>query len=226
MSNFVVYTAITDGYDPLRRPPALWRKHADFVAFLGRGPTAPGWEVRPIYHRFHDPCRNAKIHKILPHRFFPDAEYSLWIDGSIVIKSTLPIQKWAREYLRKHDLSVFKHPVRNCIFQEGMYCMKKELDRPEIIDRQMQKYYEAGYPLNNGLAECTILLRRHTPRMRRFDEAWYAEIQAHSRRDQLSFNYVAHKLGFEYNLLPGRVSKNPHFARLRHTGERSAPMAP
>jgi hypothetical protein len=225
MSNFVVYTAITDGYDPLRSPPANWRKHADFVAFLGDDSPAPGWEVRPIYHRFSDPCRNAKIHKILPHRFFPKAKYSLWIDGSIVIKSPLPIQKWADKYLRDHDLAVFKHPVRHCIFQEGLYCMKKQLDHPEIIDRQMQKYYLSGYPLNNGLAECTILLRRHTPQMRRFNEAWYAEIQAHSRRDQLSFNYVAHQLGLEYNLLPGRVTKNPHFARLRHTGARSAPAA-
>jgi hypothetical protein len=225
MSNFVVYTAITDGYDPLRSPPEKWRAQADFVAFLGEGPAAPGWEVRPIYRRFRDPCRNAKIHKVLPHRFFPDAEYSLWIDGSIVIQSPLSLKRLAQIYLRHHDLAVFKHPVRQCIFQEGLYCMKQQLDLPEVIDRQLQKYFEEGYPLNNGLAECTILLRRHTPRMRRFNEAWYAEIQAHSRRDQLSFNYVAHKLGLEYSLLPGRVSKNPHFARLRHTGIRSNPDA-
>jgi hypothetical protein len=223
MSNFVVYTAITPGYDALKSPPPLWRADADFVAFTDGARPAPGWEIRPVYRRFRDPCRNAKIHKLLPHEFFPQAEYSLWIDGSIVITSALPLGQWADAYLREHDLAVFKHPNRHCIYAEALYCMSKKLDQPKKIDGQMQKYFAAGYPPKNGLVECTILLRRHTRAIRRFNEAWYAEIKAHSRRDQLSFNYVAHKLGLEYAFLPGTVSNNPHFLRQGHLGSRSQP---
>jgi hypothetical protein len=223
MSDFVVYTAITPGYDALASPPPLWQRAADFVAFTDGLRSAPGWAVRPLYRRFRDPCRNAKIHKLLPHEYFPKAEYSLWLDGSILITATLPLAQWADAYLREHDLAVFKHPNRTCIYEEAMYCLRRKLDRRDLIDRQMQQYFEDGYPPKNGLAECTILLRRHTPAIRRFNEAWYAEIKAHSRRDQLSFNYVARKLGLHYAFLPGTVSNNPHFFRRRHLGPRSRP---
>jgi hypothetical protein len=214
--NIVVYTAISQGYDRLNAPPGLWRSETAFVAFLEKPPTTAGWEFRPIYRRFRDPCRNAKIHKILPHKYFPDAEYSLWVDGSVKIKSTLPLARWIEEYLSHHDLAVFQHRVRNCCYMEAKACIDKRRDSFAVINRQMQRYFEDGYPRNNGLAECTVLFRRHTKRIEQFNEKWYAEIRAFSRRDQLSFNYVAHKLGVKYELLPGNLSDNPHFDWLPH----------
>lgn len=216
MGKFIVYTAISKGYDTLKPPPALWRDDATFIAFLEDSQSANGWEKQPIYRRFRDPCRNAKIHKILSHRYFPNAEYSLWIDGSIEVKSAIPLNRWADEYLGNHDLAVFKHCMRDCLYEEGAACMQWGFDSSDVINRQMQKYHNEGYPPNNGLAECTVLFRRHTRQIRRFNETWYAEIQAHSRRDQLSFNYVAHRLGVKYNLLPGNVTNNPHFTQIKH----------
>lgn len=220
MKNFVVYTAVTAEYDKLRPPSELWRKEADFVAFLEEPTNVPGWQYRPIYKRFHDPCRNAKIHKILPHRYFPEAEYSLWMDGSIAIKSELPLRHWANKFLRHHDLALFKHRYRNCLYDEAAACLALKLDDPRLINRQMQRYFEEGYPPNNGLAECMVLFRRHTRRMRQFNEAWYQEIHGGSRRDQLSFNYVARRLGFKYNYLPGLIWNNPHFSRAQHVKKR------
>ncbi len=223
MSKIVVYTAITHGYDVLKPPPESWRGEAEFVAFLDTPAQVPGWTYRPIYRRFKDPCRNAKIHKILPHEYFPDAEYSLWIDGTITIKSKLPLRQWAKRFLAHHDLALFKHRYRDCIYEEAAACLALKLDRPELIHRQMQRYFKEGYPAKNGLAECMVLFRRHTRKMRLFNEAWYREIHTGSRRDQLSFNYVAHKLGFHYQYLPGLIWDNPHFNRARHakTGRRA-----
>ena len=127
MRNFVVYTAITPGYDALKSLPSRWGGAADFVAFADGARPAPGWELRPLYRRFRDPCRNAKVHKLLPHEYFPQAEYSLWIDGSIVIISTLPLEQWADTYLREHDLAVFQHPNRTCLYDEALYCLHKQL---------------------------------------------------------------------------------------------------
>lgn len=216
MSNLVVYTAITQGYDALRPPPVLWQAEADFVAFLDQPPATAGWQYRPIYKRFQDPCRNAKIHKILPHKYFPQAEYSLWIDGTISIKSPLAISLWADKFLRHHDLAIFKHRYRDCLYDEAAACLALKLDSPTLINRQMQRYFREGYPPKNGLAECMVLFRRHTKKMQQFDEAWYHEIHSGSRRDQLSFNYVAHKLGFKYQQLPGLIWDNPHFYRAQH----------
>jgi hypothetical protein len=219
----VVYTAISQGYDVLKPAWPLWKARADFVAFLDAPQPAPGWEIRPLHQEFKDPCRNAKIHKLLPHLYFPDADYSLWIDGSIETKSTLPIGRWADEYLREHDLALFKHPSRNCVYEEAMACLKGRSDDTAIIERQMQKYCDEGYPFDNGSAECTVLFRRHTKKTAKFNEAWWTEIKAHSRRDQLSFAYAAHKLGFKYTYLPGLIFNNPHFRRGWHTAKRSTP---
>jgi hypothetical protein len=223
MKDFVIYTAITNGYDVLKATPESWRGMADFVAFLDEPQAARGWEVRPINRRFRDPCRNAKTHKVMPHKYFKRAKYSLWIDGSIRIVSRLPLAEWPQRYLRDCDLAVFKHPRLDCAYKEGATCMRLGLDATDRIDRQMQKYFDEGYPHDNGLAECTVIFRRHTVRCNRFNEAWYAEIKAHSRRDQLSFNYVAHKLNFKFSHMPGFVSHNEHFKIFPHAAPRSVP---
>jgi len=216
MGNIVVYTAITPGYDSLKSAPELWRSQAEFVAFLDKPQPSFGWTVRPIYRRFQDPCRNAKIHKILPEKYFPEAQYSLWVDGSVKIISNTPIAKFADEFLREHDIAVFKHRHRTCLYQEAARCLKLGLDSASVINGQTAKYYAEGYPQNNGLAECTVILRRHSRQVMKFNEAWYAEIKRWSRRDQLSFNYVAQKLGLKYKLLTGLLDNNRHFFWLPH----------
>jgi hypothetical protein len=220
MEDMVVYTAITQGYDTLKTPPVFWRPTARFVAFLEGPPTVNDWEVRPLHRRSFDPCRNAKIYKILAHDFFPQARFSLWIDGSIQIVSKLSPQALISAYLGQHDLAVFKHRRRNCPYKEGAYCTAQGLDSRELIEDQLKKYRQMGYPQDNGLAECTVLLRRHTDAIKRFNEAWYREIQAHSRRDQLSFNFVAHSLGLKYAYFQGNVSNNEHFQWLQNKTSR------
>ncbi len=222
-TDLIVYTAIAGKYDSLKPVLPLWQNEVQFVAFMDKPQRVPGWQIRPIHDAFDDPCRNAKIHKILPHKYFPEAKYSLWIDGCIRLKSNLPFRCWIEEYLKNSDLALCKHWCRNCVYQEGAACLKFNLDAPEVINRQMNKYYFEGYPANNGLAECTVILRRHTKAVERLDELWYKEIVEGSRRDQLSFNYVAHRLGVEYAQLPGTIRSNPHFYWLQHVARRSKP---
>jgi hypothetical protein len=211
MSRIVVYTAITQGYDTLKSPPDLWQKKADFVAFLDDVQPCQGWEIRQIKKEFEDPCRNAKIYKMLPHRYFPESQYSLWIDGSVIIKSSTGPEHLVDLYLAQHDLAVFRHRRRNCIYQEAAACLRLGKDLPSTIRNQIQQYRAEGYPSNNGLAECTVLLRRHTDQMKQFNELWHSEILAHSRRDQLSFKYIATKFGFKYRYFQGNISRNPYF---------------
>ncbi len=223
--NIVIYTAISQGYDTLKPILPLWRGHTRFVAFMEKAPKkVKGWEILPMHREFKDPCRNAKIHKLLPHQYFPEADYSLWIDGSIELKSTLPIQDWPGKYLAEHDLMVFNHPVRQCAYAEAAWCMYRGHDDPTIINEQMEGYFEAGFPLNHGLALCTIIFRRHNAQTNQFNEAWWAEIKAHSRRDQLSFNYVAHQQGLRYGCFAGKINDSPHFVCRQHSGGRSNPQ--
>jgi len=223
MKQFIVYTAISRGYDDLKPALDIWKGEADFVAFLDDRTSSPDWIIRPIHREFRDPCRNAKLHKVMPHLFFPKASYSLWVDGSVQLVSTLPLDQWIMTYLSDCDFAVFKHR-RTCIYQEAAECKRRKLDDVAVIDRQMQQYLQEGYPKNNGLAECTVLLRRHTDQVVRFNELWWEQICKHSRRDQLSFNFSANRIGLKFLYFPWSIQKNPHFLRTRHKGSRHQSM--
>jgi hypothetical protein len=219
--SIVVYTAITGEYDRLK-DPAGTAAGADFVAFVDEptrsAMTSRVWRPRDVHAEFRDPVRNAKIHKILSHVYFPDVEYSLWLDGSVAMRSTDSIRWLVEVHLADCDLVVFRHSKRDCVYQEASICLQRRLDDPAVIWDQIRRYTKEGHPSNAGLAECTVVLRRHTAAVKAFNEAWWEEITRGSTRDQLSFPYVARKVGLHYGTFPGTISSNPLFGRERHAG--------
>ena len=80
------------------------------------------------------------------------------------------------------------------------------------MHKQVNRYAEENYPQNNGLATNPILLRKHNdPKVIKTMEDWWTEIKYGSKRDQLSFNYVAWKNNFKFNYLKGDSRKNEYF---------------
>lgn len=215
-NSVVVYTAITGRYDSLKEQPASARADADFVAFLDEPRRSRTWQWRAIHAASDDPARNAKIHKVLPHKYFPEVRYSLWLDGSVRILSPHSIRPLIQLYLADYDLVVFPHRNRTCVYQEASVCLHRRLDDPEVIWAQVCRYQREDYPPNAGLAECAVILRRHTPAVNAFNEAWWNEITRGSRRDQLSFPYVARKVGLRYGTFPWTLDHTPVFERGRH----------
>ena len=52
-------------------------------------------------------------------------------------------------------------------------------------------------------------------------ESWWEEIKYNSKRDQLSFNYVAWKNGLKYNSIPGDIRNNSFFKQNgKHQGKK------
>ena len=203
--NFVVYTAITNNKDILKENQCTL--DADFFAFLDTPQKSETWTIREASSEFADPRRNAKVQKILSHHYFPDYEYSLWIDGAVELQ--VPVGTLVEKYLKDADIAFFKHPVRNCLYKEAEVCKELKLDDPEIIDKQMKKYRSESFPEEFGLAEATVLLRRHTPKVKEFNELWWKEIKYGSRRDQLSMFYALWKTGLKYTFFPGQVQNDP-----------------
>ncbi len=209
----IVYTAITSGKDTLKENQNT--EGAEFVAFLDTPTESKMWDIRPVTEISPDPVRNAKQYKLLPHKYF-DTEYSLWIDGSITLLD--PMSKLVDLYLKDTDIALHKHYMRSCLYDEAMSCGSYMLDDPEIISKQVARYFaQEKYPRKNGLAECTIILRRHTPKIAELNELWWDEVTNGSRRDQISFNYCCWKLGVKYTEMEGTVYNSPHFAHEKHT---------
>lgn len=216
MNKIAVFTAITGGYDSIPAFSPLWAKAADFIAFTDSPASAPGWTIRTLKRQFADPCRNAKLPKVLSHVYLPTYEFTIWIDGCVEIVSEVPVETFIRTCLRDTDLAVFPHRFRNCIYQEAVACIIAKKDSQAVIIRQVDLYRAGGYPAHNGLAECTVIIRRHTEAISHFNVRWHKEICAHSRRDQLSFNYVSNSTNLRFAWLPGSIAKNEHFRWGRH----------
>jgi hypothetical protein len=190
-----VITSITGGKDHVTNGQV--RGTAKFVAYLD-APEECEWEVRPAYNRFTSPRRNSRVPKILTHQFV-DTKYSLWIDGNLkLLKSP---DELVETYLKDHDIAVFKHPTRDCIYDEATECAKRGLDNVETIIAQAVSYEKAGYAKHRGQAECGFILRRHTPKVEQFNNAWWAEHCVHSVRDQISFMYALDKVGLRCNII-------------------------
>ena len=94
-------------------------------------------------------------------------------------------------------------------------------DNPNIVKNQVEKYNDDGYPQNNGLIFGGIILRRHN-KQDCIDtmENWWTEIKHNSRRDQLSFNYVAWKQNLKFNYIDGDIRNNEFFSITKHTGKK------
>lgn len=169
MKKIIVYTSISGSYDGCRKDKI--KCFSDFEKF-----------TLPVY--------NSKIYKVLAHQFV-DSDISIWIDGNIYLKAS-PSQI-VEEMLGDADLGLFKHPVRNCIYKErDAAIFHRPLLKDEIYS-QTERYLEKGYPVDNGLYECGVLIRRHSSKMESFNNSWWSEICRHSSRDQLSFPYVLSK---------------------------------
>jgi hypothetical protein len=203
-----VYTAIADGYDTLKPQPAEALGRIEPVAFLDKATAetyrghSRGWRVAALPPSDSDPHRAARFPKINAHLALPNSDYSLWVDASIGIVSPFPLTRLVDLFLQDCDICLFRHYARSSIFEEAEACQAYGLDQTDVIDAQMVRYRAEGLPDDAGLIEAPVILRRHTDAIRRLNEAWWNEIVRGSRRDQLSFNYVAWKLGLSYATFP------------------------
>ena len=208
----VVFTALTGSRDDLK--DAQTTDGADFVAFCDRPARSATWDVRPACEIFRDPVRNAKIHKILPHLYFPDHDYSLWIDATLELAAPAP--ELVAEHLADCDLVFGRHAAHRTLEDELDACLRETLDDPETVREQIDAYppvrsARGVFPL------ASVVLRRHSAAVARFNELWWAEICRWSRRDQLSLLRAAELAGVSWETFARRAELESD-PRHRHLG--------
>lgn len=208
----VVFTAATGTRDVLGDPgplPAGWTA----VAFTDGG-THPAWRVLPLPASDLGPKRATSAVKLLPHRVFPDARFSLWLDANCNIDCDL--DALMTDMLADADLALHPHPERDCIYDEALACIELGRDTPATICAQVVRYAQLGFPARAGLVAGGVILRRHTAAVAALNEDWWAEVAAGSCRDQLSFNYVAWRRGIAVARFPSDVWRGPLFGWRPH----------
>ena len=228
-NKIVIYTAIFGAKDELLEP-RVKLEGVDFVCFTDQDFTSKVWDIRKSKREFDDPTREARMHKVLAHKYLPEYETSIWIDGNIVVKQN-PVQL-IEDHLSDTNMAIFDKQNNvwdpgDCVYDEFENLLeigKKRgvhKDDPEIMKAQIERYRAEGYPEHNGMIISMIMLRRHNEQdVKVTMEKWWSEINGGSKRDQLSFNYSAWKTGLKLTWLPGDSRDNPYFKHVYHPGDR------
>ena len=213
MKQAVIYTSVTNDYASLKQP----KKTQPFAMYCysNTSSTHPDWEIKPIELINDDPIRTARYYKLHPHKLFPDYEWSIWVDGSLLI--TQDLSALLREVEHHGPLGVYGQIKRDCLYQAAANCIDKQRDDPQVINQQINKYRQQGYPAHNGLVASGVLVRRHhQPDVVELMEAWWQELLDHSHRDQLSLDYVCWQQGFNYYRIPRKIGDGRFFHRKPH----------
>jgi hypothetical protein len=213
-SRAAVITAVYDGYDPLKPicpqsgADVEWVVVTDSSDVASRAENELGWtavvEPRPDVH----PNRAAKHPKFLPWEYV-DANRSVWIDASFRVTSPSFVADVLERTDADRPVVQFSHPWRSCVYQEAMASVGLAKYATEPILAQVAAYRAKGFPANWGLWATGVIGRVHTPKVRRFGEAWLKEVYDWSFQDQLSEPVCLWREGLRPAPLPGTHVANP-----------------
>jgi hypothetical protein len=185
----VVYTAITKDYDVLR-PPRRRCAGVDYVCFTEPGKAvAAGWTRRDLPALDVSPQSANRFVKFHPHRWFPQHDASVYVDGNIELLGD--VAELAARALERASIAFYDHPVRTSASEEALECALVGFDSGAAIRRQMRRYHDEGFNGGSGLLEANIIVRRHhDPAVIRAMDRWWSEWEHGVKRDQLSLMYV------------------------------------
>ncbi|KAL4583312.1 hypothetical protein LXL04_007882 [Taraxacum kok-saghyz] len=223
--HIAVISCIFGNSDRLRSPMGktvsrFSRKNVCFVMFVddvtlhtlsseGHMPDRMGyigiWRIVVVKNLpYTDMRRVGKIPKLLAHRLFHNARYSIWLDSKLRLQVD-PIVVLEYFLWRKgHEYAISNHYDRHCVWEEVAQNKKLNKYNHTIIDQQFAFYQADGLTrfnpsdpqklLPSNVPEGSFIVRAHTPMSNLFSCLWFNEVERFTPRDQLSFAYTYHKL--------------------------------
>jgi len=205
----LVYTAVFGGYDaPKTHVPQSIQ--VDYVYFNeAHCPYLPA-HIRDLHPRLI-----AKYFKLQPYVMpaYRNYDYVVWIDGSGTLLS--PDSLTALISYCKSGYAVFRHPNRDCIYDEADFCKDFEKYRSQPIEQQVDAYRRDGYPPHNGLYACGVIVRDTKKDFTSVDSDWLTENLKWSYQDQLSFPYILWKRGMEVDVIALDLIHNDYVSFIR-----------
>ncbi|GAB2291188.1 hypothetical protein Dimus_025447 [Dionaea muscipula] len=223
--HIAVVSCIFGNSDRLRSPNGktvsrLSRKNVCFVMFVdavtlqtltseGQVPDRMGfigiWKIIVVKNLpSSDMRRVGKVPKLLAHRLFPSARYSIWLDSKLRLQQDplllLEYFLWRKGY----EYAISNHYDRHCVWKEVEQNKKLNKYNHTIIDQQFAFYQADGLKrfnasdakklLPSNVPEGSFIIRAHTPMSNLFSCLWFNEVDRFTPRDQLSFAYTYQKL--------------------------------
>lgn len=211
----VIYTALVGAKEALANPLEMLPAGAttdldlEWVCVTDNPALrSPVWRMQLIPSGHVPPEKLSRRPKAMPHEYFPDAEFSLYVDNTVSFKR-LP-QASDLETARPYLFRAFRHSTRNSPYEEAGAVATLGYDDVNVICQQID-FYEGRRPMSSitPLTTCTVLLRQHHhPAVRRFGVLWWESLLAFSKRDQLSFDFALQESGAEVEYFAGHSHDN------------------
>ena len=221
-STIAIYTSIFGPYDglvPQKKIPGI-----EYLCFTNRAFHSKTWKVIPCEDTEKNPVRTARKHKILAHRYLSDYNISVYMDGNFLVRKDP--SAYINQLLKQSPLAVYDHSsvatdARDCLYQELSYLLASNKTSGwsdleiKIMKDQVERYKREGFPGKNGLIASGVLIRdHHDEKVKDLMESWWQELANGSTRDQLSFNYIAWKKGFQPAYIRENIRDNDYFYML------------
>ncbi|KAK1305193.1 hypothetical protein QJS10_CPB11g02050 [Acorus calamus] len=163
---FVVASGIFDGYDIPHQPSNISRRSRKLFCFLmvvdeaslsfikqnisvkedkDGGKWVGIWRLVTLHHPPYDePRRNGKVPKILTHRLYPQAQYSIWIDGKmeLIVDPLLILERYL--WRDKNTFAIACHKYHKSIYEEADAIKRRKRYARPLIDLHMKIYRYEG----------------------------------------------------------------------------------
>lgn len=232
-NNKVIYTCIIGLYDGLLQPEAVNNGY-DYICFVGKNDNHPDyigcWKIVNLPLQCNDDILTARWAKLNPHILLPDYEYSIWIDGNIVIASSSLYEVFDKKIYSNVLVSGINHPVRNCVYDEAVECSRLFFGGRREVFHMVFYLKIHRFPKYYGLFETNVLLRKHCdPTLIKFDSMWWHFVQKYVNRDQLSNSYCLNKFSIPFDyIIPKEFStrNHPYFKYIVHKKNHSISKRP
>lgn len=199
-ADIAVYTCITGGYDRLLEPIFAPNNCHFFAVTDFEIPSNSHWkrinaESFIPKDKSYSSAEINRYFKMHPEVLFPQFDYSVYVDGNIRICTDVS------EYVNRiseYGIGFFRHSQRNDVYEEAKACVAVGKAPADIVEKQVTHMQEAGFPASYGMAQCSVIARRHNDLIcQKIMNQWWDEFQAYAKRDQLSLPFVLFQNGIQ-----------------------------
>lgn len=193
----IVFSANFGDYDNFYEPKII-DKNVRYILFTdNKYYNSKIWEIS--HSDFIDSSlslrKKARFIKLNPHLILPEHDVSIWVDFCFKPKFDNAEKLLNDISFGDKNIMCYKHSERICTYDESSIIKSRKLDDISVVENQMKKYKNEGFPEKCGLFETGFLVRKNNEETKKLNDFWWGEVIKHSGRDQLSQMYSSWKTG-------------------------------
>src|SRR5690606_31785297 len=111
----IVYTCNFGNYESVKEPLYI-DSSVEYLLFTdNKNIRSKNWKIVVVEEKLEDPRRLSRLPKILPHKYLPEHDISVYIDSSLELKAE-DVRKMVSECMEGSDIALYKHYLRNCVY--------------------------------------------------------------------------------------------------------------